>query len=49
MQIGDLVRYPADGDIGIVVEVGSLIVCIWADGGKGYHLESTLELIDESR
>jgi len=49
MKVGDLVRYPADGDIGIVVEVGSLIVCIWADGGKGYHLESSLEVINEYR
>ncbi len=49
MKVGDLVRYRLDGDIGIVVEVGSVVVCRWADGTDGYHLERDLELIDESR
>ena len=48
MQVGDLVRYKDDGDIGIITEVymphGEFYVQ-WADGTEGYHVESEMEVL----
>ena len=51
MNVGDLVRYRHDGDIGIITEVdndGEFYVQ-WADGTEGYHIESEMEVLDGSR
>ena len=51
MKIGSLVTYNEDGDIGIITEVdndGEFYVQ-WADGTEGYHIESEMEVINESR
>ena len=49
MNVGDLVRYRHDGDIGIITEVcmrnGEFYVQ-WADGTEGYHIESEMEVLD---
>ena len=52
MQVGDLVRYDGDGDIGIITEVSKNFdgsetdyYVHWYDGTDGYHLESELEVI----
>ncbi len=52
MKVGDLVRYNEDGDIGIITEVGADLgdyYVQWADGTEGYHVESEMEVLDESR
>ena len=54
MQIGDLVRYNEDGDIGIIIEIDPEMHCEylikWGDGCQGWHLWSEfVEVIDESR
>ena len=51
MKVGDLVRYRHDGDIGIITERNRHLEFFveWAGGEYGYHLESELEVIDESR
>ena len=52
MEVGDLVRYKDDGDIGIITEVymphGEFYVQ-WADGTEGYHVEGEMEVLDGSR
>ena len=49
MEVGDLVRYNEDGDIGIITEVG-VGLCEyyvqWADGTEGYHVEGEMEVIN---
>ena len=52
MKVGDLVRYNEDGDIGIITEVNNHLddyYVQWADGTEGYHIESEMEVINESR
>ena len=53
MKVGDLVKYNTDGDIGIITEVNRSFsepyFVQWADGTEGYHIESEMELLDESR
>ena len=51
MQVGDLVKYDGDGDIGIIIEVcydGDYHV-MWADGKQGWHVFSEIEVINASR
>jgi len=51
MQVGDLVKYHYNGDIGLITEVDSdgEFYVQWADGKEGYHIESELEVINENR
>ncbi len=52
MEVVDLVRYFADGDIGIITEVymlGEEFHVQWADGTDGYHIASEMEVINGSR
>ena len=52
MKVGDLVRYRHDGDIGIITEVymrNEEFYVQWADGTEGYHIESEMEVLNESR
>ena len=53
MQVGDLVRYNDDGDIGIIIEIDPDMYCEylikWGDGCEGWHLSSEYEVIHESR
>ena len=53
MQVGDLVKYHHDGDIGIITEVNESscdpYFVQWASGEEGYHIASELEVIDENR
>ena len=52
MEVGDLVRYPDDGDIGIVIgwdNVDCDYYVQWSDGRNGWHLESELEVIDDNQ
>ena len=49
MQVGDLVRYKDDGDIGIITEVymrNEEFYVQWADGTEGYHVEGEMEVLD---
>jgi hypothetical protein len=49
LKVGDLVRYDADGDIGIVIlvniEVTGDYKVQWSDGCYDWHLESELEVL----
>ena len=49
MEVGDLVRYNKDGDIGIVIEIKrdnyAEYLIKWGDGCQGYHLESEVEVL----
>ena len=48
MNIGDLVRYNEDGDIGIILEVDvdfDFYRVHWSDGEEDFHLESEMEVI----
>jgi len=51
MKVGDLVKYRHDGDIGIITERNRHLEYFveWASGTNGYHIESELEVINESR
>ena len=50
MQVGDLVRYKEDGDIGIIIEYDPAMYCKyhvkWGDGCEGWHLSGEMEVID---
>ena len=46
IELGTLVRYTFDGDIGIVVKVlGGLYDVKWSDGSFGEHLITEFEVI----
>ena len=49
MEVGDLVRYRDDGDIGIITEVdcAGMAYILWASDCEGWHLASEMEVIDE--
>lgn len=50
IEVGTLVRYKADGDIGIVTDIfmdhGSIEYCVrWSDGTHCNHIAIELEVI----
>ena len=47
MQVGSLVRYRNDDDLGIVTEIDAtgMYHIKWSDGKEGWHLQSELEVI----
>ena len=46
-NIGTIVRYRNDGDIGIVKNIDATGMCLidWSDGCMGWHLQSEMEII----
>ena len=51
MEVGDLVRYRDDGDIGIITEVdcAGMAYILWASDFEGWHLAGEMEVINASR
>ena len=51
MQVGDLVRYRDDGDIGIITEVdcAGMAYILWASDFEGWHIASEVEVLDGNR
>ena len=53
MEVGDLVKYNTDGDIGIITEVNrgfsEPYFVNWASGEEGYHMASEMEVINANR
>ena len=54
MQVGDLVRFPSNGMVGLVVKVAMIdqqrwYNIAWADGHTGNRLAIELEVINASR
>jgi len=49
MQIGSLVRYKDDGDLGIIIDINLRGDCRvkWSDGVDGYFCPTTMEVICE--
>ena len=47
MQVGSLVRYRNDADLGIVTEIDAtgMYHIKWSDGKEGWHLQSEMEVI----
>ena len=51
MEVGDLVRYKDDNDIGVIMWIGTTKLSYyiqWADGTDGFHIASEFEVINES-
>tara|TARA_R110000851_G_scaffold217047_1_gene369937 strand:- start:955 stop:1098 length:144 start_codon:yes stop_codon:yes gene_type:complete len=47
VEVGDLVRYRDDGDIGIIMEVDctGMAYILWVNDFEGWHIASEMEVL----